>query len=433
MTILEKRQKRGECVQQMRALSDKSDAEKRSMSAEELQNWERLDAEQERLRAEVETEEGDTKRRARLAELQTQLASSAPGATGTRAQPGDGGSSAAAATQVRTAPSDHPEYVSLYDRYLRAEIGIQEARIELGQLQARAETLQVGLFAKAGALVMPQQMAEGLIKSVDDETFMLQICNVERLAQAESLGIGTLDTDVDDAEWTPELKTGSDTDLAIGRREMRPHALAKRAKVSNALLRRTAGGAAALVNQRLAYKFAVAFEKGCISGTGARQPLGMFVASDDGVPTSRDVVCGSATEITPDGLIDVKHTLKAAYWRNARWLFGRTALKQLRKAKTGDGQYLWVPGLAGGTGDRILDLAYLVSEFVPATFTANQYVGMLADFRAGYSIAIALDMTVQVLTELYAEANKTGYIGRMEADGMPVLPEAFVRLKLAAS
>ena len=46
-----------------------------------------------------------------------------------------------------------------------------------------------------------------------------------------------------------------------------------------------------------------------------------------------------------------------------------------------------------------------------------------------YHIVDALNMQVQRLTELYAESNQTGYIGRAEVDGMPVLEEAFARLK----
>ena len=49
----------------------------------------------------------------------------------------------------------------------------------------------------------------------------------------------------------------------------------------------------------------------------------------------------------------------------------------------------------------------------------------------GYWIADALTMTIQVLKELYAESNQTGYIGRLETDGAPVLAEAFARVKLA--
>jgi HK97 family phage major capsid protein len=48
-----------------------------------------------------------------------------------------------------------------------------------------------------------------------------------------------------------------------------------------------------------------------------------------------------------------------------------------------------------------------------------------------YFIADALDMEIQVLDQLYAATNQMGYILRKETDGMPVLEEAFARLKLA--
>jgi hypothetical protein len=37
-----------------------------------------------------------------------------------------------------------------------------------------------------------------------------------------------------------------------------------------------------------------------------------------------------------------------------------------------------------------------------------------------------------VLVELYAITNQNGYVARQEVDGMPVLPEAFVRLRMAS-
>ncbi len=432
----QKRLKRGQLIEQMRALQKKADDETRSLSAEEQAEWDKIDAEQEKLRAEIETEEKDVARRARLASLEADAASTAGSMT--RPNPGDGAgrTRAPASAAIPAAVTDARPYQDLYDAYLRSDLTLGEVRARLQEspelrAELRADTLQVGLFVKGGALVMPQQMVQGLIQNVDDFTFMLALANVERLIQAESLGIGTLDTDVDDADWTAELKTGSETDVSLGKRELRPHPMAKRVKVSNSLLRRTAGGAAAVVNARLAYKLGITFEKGCLTGDGVRKPLGVFAASNDGVPTSRDVVCGTTTAITGDGLIDAKYSLKAPYWRNAAWLFSRTALGQIRKLKTTtDGNYVWIPGLSTGQGDRILDLPFYVSEYVPATFTTGLYVGMLADFKAGYTVAIALDSTIQVLDQLYAETNKTGFLARMEADGAPVLPEAFARLKL---
>ena len=48
-----------------------------------------------------------------------------------------------------------------------------------------------------------------------------------------------------------------------------------------------------------------------------------------------------------------------------------------------------------------------------------------------YWIADSLNFTIKRLVELYAETSQVGYIGEMYTDGMPVLEEAFVRVKLA--
>lgn len=84
----------------------------------------------------------------------------------------------------------------------------------------------------------------------------------------------------------------------------------------------------------------------------------------------------------------------------------------------------------GGIAASILDMPFLVSEFAPNTFTTGLFVGILGDFSRCW-IADSLSMQVQRLTELYAATNQTGFIGRLETDGMPVLEEVFARVTLA--
>ena len=94
-----------------------------------------------------------------------------------------------------------------------------------------------------------------------------------------------------------------------------------------------------------------------------------------------------------------------------------------------EGNYLWQSGLATGRPPTILDFPYDESEYAPSTFTSGLYVGLLGDWSA-FWIVDAMDMTVQVLDQLYAETNQTGYIGRQETDAQPVDENAFVRVKL---
>lgn len=188
----------------------------------------------------------------------------------------------------------------------------------------------------------------------------------------------------------------------------------------------------------MTYQFSVTQENAFLNGTGSGQPLGVFVASANGVPTSRDVAAASATVVAGDDLINAKYSLKKQYRRDpsCAWVVSRELVKRVRKLKvastTGgdDLQYVWTPGLAGGAPDLILDIPYDESEYAPNTFTTGLYVAVLGCFRY-FRIAELKDIPIQRLVELYAATGEVGFIGRHFVDGSAVLGEAFARLKLA--
>lgn len=326
------------------------------------------------------------------------------------------------------------------DRGSAAAMGALRAYLLGGRsvlTDAQARALNAGHDPEGGFLVAPQQFVKDLLKGVDDMVALRGLATVYQLTQAESLGVPTLDNDLGDADWTSELSTGSQDDgLRFGKRELRPHPLAKRVKISRKLLRAAVMNPETLVRERMEYKFGVTGEKAYMVGDGNQKPLGLFTPSSDGIPTTRDVDVSTSGSgfvngtggSSADDLITAKYTLKSAYHAKAQWLFHRMMIASVRKLKDGDGNYIWKAGLASDQGDRILDLPFITSEFAPSTFGDGDYVGLLGDFSY-YWIAEALSFEVQRLNELYAETNQVGFIGRQEADGMPVLAEAFVRLQ----
>lgn len=298
------------------------------------------------------------------------------------------------------------------------------SEVEIRALQADSDT-------SGGFIVAPEQFVSGLIKNIDDQVFIRQRATKFSIPTAASLGAASLANDPADADWTTELATGNeDSTMSFGKRKLNPHPLAKRLKVSNTLLR-MAANADGLVRSRLGYKFGISQEKAFMTGSGVNQPLGVFTASNDGVPTSRDVSTGNtATTVTFDGLISAKFSLKGQYWMRSDWMFHRDVLAQIAKLKDGDGQYIWRESVRDGEPDRLLGRPVMMSEYAPNTMTTGLYVGILGDF-SNYWIADALDFQIQVLKELYAETDQTGFIGRLATDGMPTLAEAFARVKLA--
>lgn len=400
-------QKRGNLVDQMNQLNDKALEEKRTLTGEESTKWDALDKEQDELRKQIEQIE---KAEALKKELdETRDPTKMPGKKG---------------KEKKDAPFiQSDEYRDAFHGYL--ETGIRPDSPEIRALQADNDVT-------GGFLVAPQQFVNELIKFVDDLVFIRGLATVVPVTRADSLGAPSLDADPADSDWTAEIKTGAeDSDMKFGKRELFPHPLAKRIKISNKLLRVSAMPVETLVRDRLGYIFGITQEKAFLTGSGSNQPLGVFTQSVDGISAARNVSTGNTqTSIGADGLIEALYTLKAAYWAAARWVFHRDAVKQIRKLKDGDGQYLWQPGLQGGQPDRILSIPFFMSEFAPNTFTAGLFVGIIGDFSR-YWIADALNLQIQRLVELYAETNQTGFIGRAELDGMPVLEEAFVRVTLA--
>lgn len=400
----ELRQQRAALVAQARAIHEEAKAAKRNITAEEENRFNTLMEESNKVKSQIDREELLSKEETELKASQGTVAAKKTGEEG---------------------ESDDPraskEYRTAFNRFLRN-----------GATPEIRAALQAGSVDEGGTLITPQQFVARIIKAVDNAVVIRSLATNYPLPKAESLGIPTLTSDVDDAAWTSELATGAeDTALRFGKREFKPHPLAKRIKVSNTLIRVSTVDIEAFIADRLGYKFAVTLERAYMTGSGAQQPLGLFVNSNDGIPAARDVSTGNTnTAFTCDGLINAKFSVKPQYWPNARWLFHRDAVKMLALIKDGEGQYIWSQSVRDGEPDRVLGKPVLMSEYVPNTFANGLYVGMFADF-SHYWTAEALDLRIQRLVELYAETNQTGFIGRLEADGAPVLSEAFARVTLA--
>ena len=329
---------------------------------------------------------------------------------------------AAAMQSLRSGPLGKKEYRDAFSTMLRT------GRATGGLIAAESRGHQADADIEGGYFLAPATMVAQLIKGLDNNVVIRQNATIFAGNYA-GLGAVSLDTDVDDFDWTVELASGNETNARFGKRELKPHPLAKMVKYSKTLAR-TAPNVISIVNQRLRYKLGVTQEKAYLTGDGAGRPLGVMTASPLGIPTSRDVSTGNtATSIGIDGLKSAKWSMKAEHRRRARWLFHRDSIAQVDKLKDDNGQYLWQPSIVVGQPDRLLNLPVDESEYMPNTFTTGNYVGLLANWEY-YWILDNLDIAIQVLIENYATTNQNALLARYEGDAMPVLAEAFTRVKL---
>lgn len=291
---------------------------------------------------------------------------------------------------------------------------------------------QMTLLPSGGFLVPPERFVDELIRDLADEVFVRRYATVMLLDGAHSLGVPTRTQALGEPAWGGELTIAPTLSMAFGKRLFKPNPLKGLIPVSRMLLQH-APNAEAILRQEMAEAFGIANERSFLTGNGVDRPLGVFVASADGVPTSRDVSAGNTTTaVTYAGLTNAFSAMKAGHLRNARWLISRPLLAQIMQIADAQARPLWnLNPLAGALEATILGLPYDISEFVPTTFTTGQYVGLLADWRRGYRIVDSQYMVMQRLVERFAETSQDGFLLEVHTDGSPVLAQAFVRIRLA--
>lgn len=410
---LEMLQQRKACLDAAREIHEKAVEEKREMTQEEQNNYDKAITDFRTWSQKIE--EAD---RAKEIERNAQMIEN------------DEARSAAYHREIPMSDEQvkkDKELRSKFAAFLRAGTGTH--------MEEEYRALQQDNATQAGYLVAPESFMAEIIQNLYRDTFMRKIAKVlPPLNKADSLGVPSKTANMNSFAWGAEIGAPNpDATLAFGKREFKPKPATAEILVSKTLIRNAAVNVDEVVRDEFSHEMGEGMESGYMTGTGANQPLGVFTASNDGISTSQDVSDGnSSTEIKFDGLINAKYKItKVKYWPGLKWIFHPDAIKMIAKIKNGTGDYVWRESVKEGEPDRLLGFPVFMSEFAPSTFTSGSYVGALGNFKEGYWIVDSLNMEIQALFELYARTNQVDYIARIETDGAPVKEECFARVKLA--
>lgn len=178
------------------------------------------------------------------------------------------------------------------------------------------------------------------------------------------------------------------------------------------------------IDQQFILDFAKRFEKGIIKANGTGQPEGLLTG---GTP----ITLGSANQIKADDLINIYHSIKSAYYNNAKWLMNNNTLCAIRKLKDATGAYLFHQNeLTGGYAGTILGKPVLISEEMPDIGTGAKPV-LFGDFKRAYKFVRNPEVSLTVLREKYAHIGAIGVQGIMWIGGAPVNNEAYSTVTMA--
>lgn len=150
-------------------------------------------------------------------------------------------------------------------------------------------------------------------------------------------------------------------------------------------------------------------------GTGTAQPDGIVTSATVGVTGTGSFATTGG--VTGDQLIDLTESLDPAYASgDLKFMLHQSARKAARKLKDSQGQYLWQPALQQGVPSLIAGYPFVINNDMPTLAQSSKSV-LFGDIRAAYVIRIVKGLTVLRLVERYADFLQVGFLGFERADG----------------
>ena len=280
--------------------------------------------------------------------------------------------------------------------------------------------LSIGTDSEGGYLA-PDEFERTLIKALEDENIIRSIAHVitsssgdKKIPVVASNGA---------ASWVDEGAAIPESDDTFGQVNLGAHKLATLLKISEELLNDSAFNMEQYTAKEFGRRIGRAEEEAFISGSGTGRPTGFLSTAQVGVTTA-----GAA--ILLDEVIDLYHSLREPYRRNAVFVLNDLTIKAIRKLKDNTGQYLWQPSVIVGAPDTILGRPIKTSSYMP-TIDPTHKVIAFGDFSY-YWIADRQGRTFRRLNELYAANGQVGFLGSQRVDGKLLLPEAIKVLQIKA-
>lgn len=282
--------------------------------------------------------------------------------------------------------------------------------------------LQIGTDSEGGYLV-PDEYESTLIEKLHDENIIRQYATVIKSSNGDKkipvvAGYG-------EATWTDEEAAYTESDDSFGVITLGAHKLTSIIKVSEELLNDSAFDLEQYISKEFVRRMAAAEENAFINGTGTGRPTGILQTAETGKTTA------AAAAITADEVIDLYHSLRSPYRKNAVFIANDSTVKSVRQLKDSNGMYLWQPGLKEGQPDTLIGNRIISSAYMPEIGAGKKPI-LFGDISY-YWIADRQGRTFQRLNELYAETGQVGFRTFQRVDGKLTLAETVKTLACKAS
>lgn len=422
------REDRGPVAAEIKRMAELANEEQRDFTAEELPTWDKLNADYDRLSRAIElAERAETVSAVEeVRDEQRQEERRTPGRENVNHRPEE-----REERRDDKTPTEEHRALAL-QAWLRAgagkdldarhmdavnKCGIRphspelefQFRRDYGKVRSEHRALS-SITGTAGAYTVPEGFVNSLEMAMLEFGGMRQVASVIRTASGNDLPWPTTNDTSNKGALIGENVAVSEQDITFGVVTLHAYKYSSKAvKVPVELLEDSAFDLASEIGRMLGERIARITNEHFTTGDGASKPKGIVTASTLGVTAA------SATAITADEIIDLIHSVDPAYRTGAGFMFSDATLKLIRKLKTGDGQYLWQPGMQSGSPDMIYGYRYTINQDMatPASATKSVVFGQLSK----YKIRDVASFRMTRLNERYADNDQVGFLAWSRHDG----------------
>lgn len=404
MTLIELRAQRATVAKQMHDLNDLATKEERGFNVDEQSNWASMEAEVDKIDAQIRR-------------LETMGRIGAPEATELRAggRENEGGRE----------ENQGDTYLPVFRNFLRYGMDgldteerqlITAHRGNLGTLSQREQRAFAAGTGNVGGFTVPQDFLNQLEVAMRAFGGMMEAADVIRTDTGATLPMPSFNYTNVKATIIGEGSASSlDASTPFGVANLGSYTYRSPIlPISWEFLQDTAFGEGFIIDA-LSRSLAWGLNEHATIGTGTSQPRGITLDAVSG----KVGITGQTVTVIYDDLADLVHSVDPAYRRESTFMMHDLSVRNIRKLKDTTGRPIWLPGYESGVGvnipDTLMGYAYQINQDMPVM--AANAKSILFGAMKKYKLRIVRDVTMIRLVERYADLGQVAFQLFMRADG----------------
>lgn len=301
--------------------------------------------------------------------------------------------------------SEFKNVVSEFVKGNRHDLNNRELKAYHPALESKNSNLVRFDLASAGALLLPNQISDDIIKDVTEFTPMMDLARVTPTARANYER--RVRTSLPGGRFLAEAIENEKSKPTYAVITITPHKYAAEYGMSIEQEQDTGYNLVNELMEAFREDFSVDFGSAFVNGDGIGKPTG-FVGEVENFETASNV-------LSTDDLIFAQDSLKESYQNNGTWLFNRdtrAAIRSLILSSTNGLQYTWEPDFQRRTPTLLLGSPVAIARVgdlaSPSDKAAKQFApgavfAAYGDFNRGYEVVMHTDM--YLIDDVYSEAS----------------------------